>query len=77
MPAPILVGRNEDKLKALCARTSVTKYTTDLDAALSDKSYHICFDAQTTDRRALGVQLAELGLQSWQQRCRLDVPTLA
>ena len=58
MPDPILVGRSEDKLKELCARTSATKYTTDLDKALADKSYSVYFDAQTTGRRAEGVRKA-------------------
>ena len=58
MPDPILVGRSEDKLKELCARTSVKKYTTDLDKVLADKSYSVYFDAQTTGRRADGVRKA-------------------
>jgi len=58
MPDPILVGRSESKLKELCARTSVKKYTTDLDKVLADKSYSVYFDAQTTGRRAEGVRKA-------------------
>jgi len=58
MPDPILVGRSEDKLKELCARTSVTKYTTDLDKVMADKSYSVYFDSQTTGRRADGVRQA-------------------
>jgi predicted dehydrogenase len=58
MPDPILVGRNEDKLKELCARTSVKKYTTDLDKVMADKSYSVYFDAQTTGRRADAVRQA-------------------
>jgi predicted dehydrogenase len=58
MPDPILVGRNEDKLKELCARTSVKKYTTDLDKVMADKSYSVYFDAQTTGRRADAVRKA-------------------
>ena len=58
MPDPILVGRSESKLKELCARTSVKKYTTDLDKVLADKSYSIYFDAQTTGRRAEAVRKA-------------------
>jgi predicted dehydrogenase len=58
MPDPILVGRSESKLKELCARTSVTKYTTDLDKVLADKSYSVYFDSQTTGRRADGVRQA-------------------
>ena len=33
MPDPILTGRNHDKLAALAARTGVTRFTTDVDAA--------------------------------------------
>ncbi|MDB4491701.1 Gfo/Idh/MocA family oxidoreductase [bacterium] len=58
MPDPILVGRNEDKLKALCARSGVEKWSTDLDAVLADDSYGIYFDSQTTGRRADGVRKA-------------------
>jgi predicted dehydrogenase len=58
MPDPILVGRSEDKLKELCARTSVKKYTTDLDKVLADKSYSVYFDSQVTGRRADGVRKA-------------------
>jgi predicted dehydrogenase len=58
MPDPILVGRSESKLKELCARTSVKKYTTDLDKVLADKSYSVYFDAQTTGRRADAVRKA-------------------
>jgi predicted dehydrogenase len=58
MPDPILVGRSEDKLKELCDRTSVKKYTTHLDKALADKHYSVYFDSQTTGRRADGVRQA-------------------
>jgi len=58
MPDPILVGRNEDKLRELCARTSVKKYTIDLDQVMADKSYSVYFDAQTTGRRADAVRQA-------------------
>ena len=50
MPDPILVGRNETKLKALIAQTSVEKYTTDLDSVMDDPAYQIYFDAQSTLR---------------------------
>ena len=54
MPDPILVGRNEAKLKALCEAHGVTKYSTDLDAVLADKSYEIFFDASATTCSARG-----------------------
>ncbi|MDB4808292.1 Gfo/Idh/MocA family oxidoreductase [Verrucomicrobiales bacterium] len=58
VPDPILVGRNEDKLKALCKRAGVMKWSTDLDAVLADDAYEIYFDSQTTGRRADGVRNA-------------------
>lgn len=58
MPDPILVGRNENKLKALCERSGVGKYSTDLEPLLADPAYQIYFDAQTTGRRADGVRQA-------------------
>ena len=56
MPDPILVGRNEAKLKDLCERSGVEKYTTDLDSVMSDPHYQIYFDAQVTGRRAAAVK---------------------
>ncbi|MEP7266047.1 MAG: gfo/Idh/MocA family oxidoreductase, partial [Saprospiraceae bacterium] len=38
MPDPILIGRNENKLAQLCARAGISKYTTNLEEALSDKN---------------------------------------
>ncbi|HEC42855.1 MAG TPA: Gfo/Idh/MocA family oxidoreductase [Bacteroides sp.] len=58
MPDPILVGRNEAKLKELCELSGVEKYTTDLDSVISDPAYEIYFDAQVTGRRAEAVKLA-------------------
>ncbi|MCH1502128.1 MAG: Gfo/Idh/MocA family oxidoreductase [Verrucomicrobiales bacterium] len=58
VPDPILVGRNEDKLKSLCKRAGVKKWSTDLDAVLADDAYEIYFDSQTTGRRADGVRNA-------------------
>ncbi|NHE56351.1 Gfo/Idh/MocA family protein [Cyclobacterium plantarum] len=58
MPDPVLVGRNEAKLKSLSERSGVPKYTTDLDAVMNDDQYSIYFDAQTTGRRADAVKQA-------------------
>jgi predicted dehydrogenase len=52
LPDVILVGRNETKLKALCERTGIQKWTTDLDLILNDANYQVYFDAQTTGKRA-------------------------
>ena len=58
MPDPILIGRNENKLKKLCDLTGITKMSTDLDAVLKDPGNSIYFDAQTTGRRADAVRKA-------------------
>jgi len=58
MPKPLLVGRNAVKLAAIAKECGDLEFSTDLDAALSDKSYSIYFDAQTTDRRADAVKKA-------------------
>lgn len=48
MPEPFLVGRNEDKLKALSEACGGLPWSTDLDAALSDNKYSVYFDALST-----------------------------
>ena len=53
-PEPLLVGRDEAKLRAL-AEPHGLDYTTDLGAALSDGAYEIYFDAQVTSRREAAV----------------------
>jgi predicted dehydrogenase len=58
MPDPILVGRDEIKLKELAALSGVEKWTTDLDSVMSDPAYPVYFDAQTTLRRAAAVKAA-------------------
>ncbi len=55
VPEPVLVGRNEAKLRRLAESQGVEKYTTDLDTALSDPGNAIYFDSQTTDLRAASV----------------------
>jgi len=51
MPDPIIVGRNADKIEALAAKHGVTRWTTDLDAALADPKNEIFFDAASTKLR--------------------------
>lgn len=58
MPNPVLVGRNEIKLKKLAAISGIEKWTTDLNSVMSDPNYQIYFDAQTTGRRADAVKMA-------------------
>ncbi len=51
MPDPILVGRNEDKLRRLADAHGDLRWTTDLDGALSNKEDTLFFDAATTQQR--------------------------
>jgi len=51
IPDPILVGRNEAKLRAIAAANGIHRYTTDLNRALDSKADTIYFDAQTTNAR--------------------------
>src|SRR6195256_6362147 len=58
MPDPILIGRDENKLKKLCLMSGVKKMSTDLDQALADPDNVIYFDAQITGKRAEGIRKA-------------------
>ena len=58
MPDPVLVGRDEVKLRKLAQLSGVGKWTTNLDEVMKDPSYQIYFDAQTTGRRADAVKMA-------------------
>jgi predicted dehydrogenase len=58
MPEPILVGRNPAKLQELVERTGLSRWTTDVEEALSDPEVQVYFDAQTTDRRFAAVSRA-------------------
>ncbi len=58
VPAPVLVGRNQAKLEALAKSAGLDRWTTDLDAALSDKALSVYFDAQGTQQRAPAVAKA-------------------
>ncbi len=58
MPDPVLVGRNEIKLRQLAEMAGIDKWTTDLDLVMDDPAYTIYFDAQTTGRRADAVKRA-------------------
>ena len=56
MPDPVLVGRDENKLRKLSQVSGVEKFTTDLGKVMNDPYYQIYFDAQTTGRRDEGVR---------------------
>ncbi len=52
MPDPILVGRNAAKVEALARAHGVSRWTTNLDAALADRNDSIYFDSASTGLRA-------------------------
>jgi predicted dehydrogenase len=52
IPDPVLVGRNEEKLRKLASKHGLKKYSTDLDTCLSDPYNEIYFDAGKTGMRA-------------------------
>jgi len=58
MPDPVLVGRNELKLKKLSEQSGVKKWTTDLESVMTDPNYTVYFDAQTTGRRVEAIKRA-------------------
>lgn len=51
MPRLLLVGRDEGRLAALARGNGIDRWTTDLDAALSDAGYSVFFDAAATVQR--------------------------
>lgn len=51
MPDPILVGRNAGKLEELAKGNGVTRWSTDLDAALANKDDTVYFDSASTGLR--------------------------
>ena len=57
-PEPVLVGRNEEKLRALAEEHGLERFTTSLDEALADPSCEIYFDAAATAARAEGMERA-------------------
>jgi len=62
MPDPILVGRDEQKLRALANAHGIQRYTTDLEGALANRADTIYFDATLTNLRAPNVRRAiEMG----------------
>ncbi len=58
VPEPLLVGRNGDKLQKIAREAGIERWSTDLDAALSDPSMQLYFDAQATVARAAAVRRA-------------------
>ena len=51
MPDPILIGRNAEKIETLAKAQGITRWGTDLDAALANQSDTVFFDSGTTQMR--------------------------
>ncbi len=58
MPEPVLVGRDEEKLRALAERYGLGRVSTDLAAVLADPDLPVYFDAQITSAREKAVHAA-------------------
>jgi predicted dehydrogenase len=58
MPDPILVGRNEDKLKSIAAAHGVARWSTDLAQCLANREDTIYFDSGSTGLREQNVLMA-------------------
>jgi predicted dehydrogenase len=58
MPDPILVGRQEHKLRALAETYGIARWSTNLDQCLADPHDQIYFDAQMTTFRANSIRKA-------------------
>jgi predicted dehydrogenase len=57
-PDPVLLGRNESKLRELASEHGVSRISTSLEDCLADPANSIYFDAQTTQRRSQAVRAA-------------------
>jgi len=57
-PEPVLVGRNERKLRQLAEEHELERWTTDLPACLASPDHHVYFDAQATPERAPALRAA-------------------
>ena len=57
-PEPILVGRDEHRLRAIAERHGLERWTTSLDAALADPLTEVYFDAQVTPAREKALRAA-------------------
>jgi predicted dehydrogenase len=57
---PILVGRNEAKIRELAELHKVSEWTTDLDSVINDPSVDVIFDASMTSLRSATLKKAML-----------------
>jgi predicted dehydrogenase len=50
-PEPILIGRNEGRLREIAGRHGLERWSTSLDEVLGDPDVHVYFDSQVTSVR--------------------------
>ncbi|PSL02730.1 putative dehydrogenase [Haloactinopolyspora alba] len=66
---PLLVGRNEEKLRDIAAQHDIERWTTDLDTALGDSGQQVYFDAQLTSVREKSIVKAiDAGLHVYTEK---------
>jgi predicted dehydrogenase len=58
MPAPVLIGRNAEKVEALARQYGIERWSTDLNKALDNPDDELFFDAATTAMRPLLLEQA-------------------
>ena len=57
-PEPILVGRNEERLRAIAERHGLDRWTTSVDEVLADPTVDVYFDTQVTSAREIALRNA-------------------
>jgi predicted dehydrogenase len=57
-PEPILVGRSEQRLRAIAERHGLERWSTSLDEVLADPAVDVYFDTQVTSARELSLARA-------------------
>src|SRR6266568_939734 len=68
-PEPILVGRNEERLRAIAERHGLERWTTSVDEVLADPSVDVYFDTQVTSAREVALLRAiEAGKHAYTEK---------
>jgi predicted dehydrogenase len=57
-PEPVLVGRNEERLRAIAERHGLERWTTSVDEVLADPEVSVYFDTQVTSAREASLMKA-------------------
>jgi predicted dehydrogenase len=70
IPEPVLVGRSEERLRAIAARHGLDRWTTSLDEVLSDPGIDVYFDTQVTSARVASLMRASKRASTSTRRSR-------